>query len=1740
MLSVSTVKSAGGAGNYYTAEDNYYFLGEQSTGWYGTGAESLGLEGPVDKAMFTAVLEGQLPDGTDMSRMENDVNKHRPGYDLTFSAPKSVSVLALVTGDNFLVEAHNRAVEKALDEVEKLATTRTMQDGVSVMEQTGNLLIARFLHDTSRNLDPQLHTHAVVANVTLAEGGWKTLSSDTKNKQGFTDQVWAQQVSIGMLYRGFLRSDLEAAGYPIVTTGERGEWDIEGVPVKEFSSRRQEILEAVGADASAKSKSMAALDTRLAKDFSEIESVREHWKATLHTTGFDETAFREAVADNRVRLQPEKGEALHVPEKVPGGASQDRPSVPSKESDGMAASGSARPELDAAVTDAIARLSAKNVRFTYDSVLTGVLTHIPVEKGVFAQAREAIDHAISRGAILAVDKNQTLFTSAAHIRDEQRLAQVAAGLADRTGGLQAPSGERGVMAQLADANRAVTLVDVRGGQAYLQQFSASVSQLAEKNDRPLVVVAADGGSLKRQAALFGDNSRVTLTTPAQMAETSLPEQALVLVSEAERFSTTVMHDVLKAAGMQGATTVVADTHARRTTGFATEVLKAAGVKSLTASAAGDAVAVTLVQKDTVDDRLTVAARYYAQEVAAGKAVMAQAGNAKAREQLTGKIREAMTEEGTLGRVLTEVTVREPIWLDAASRNDRSKYRAGMVLEHHTGPGQHDDFTITGVSETHNLLTLADAKGQTQGLKISDIDSHYRLYREKKLEVREGEQLRTSAEVHSKAGAGETLTVTGMKTGRWLFKDRLVMENGDGKRLQVNLNAPLYAGYGYTESFGASRRTHGSVIAVLSGKDVNDTTVNMLKRSGDSVTAFTPLDEQTIAKRLDENRPSVTVTQGVKSLSGQDDLADALRALEARKMSHPERAVRLAVEKVTGTGVTFDAIRVMADVIDTDKNIVPERASLELQRLQDKGEIIPLSAEQGAAGSFISRENFSNELTILRHVAEGKNAVVPLAPGGLSAEQGGSLTEGQRLAADLILTSSDRITAIQGYAGVGKTTQFKTVATALNALANPPVIAGLAPTHRAVSELTSAGIPAQTIASFLSENSQWQSSGESRDYSNTLFVIDESSMNGNAQMASLLTAITEGGGRAVLSGDRDQLKSLESGAPFSLALERSDADVAVMKEIVRQTPALKPAIEAIIAGNVRDAITVAAQVPPETVPRLTGAYVPDSSTVDVQSLQSVPEKTTGEAGAQPDLLVTQPPPVGIYALVAADFTGRTAEARNNTLIVTELNADRRQVNAEVHTRLKENGVLGDSVTVSQLVRVGNSNADLGRAAFWDKNTGNTVRMGEQYFKVGETDRDSGVIRLQGLDGTDDRWFTPQELRKESVAVFESKSVEISTGEKIRLTATDRERGVRASDMATVTGVTRDGQITLDTGDRSLTLNPRTSLADQHLDYGYAVTTYSAQGASVPYVIALTGTEGGRKMMAALDSTYVALSRAKEHAQVYADDMDKWMSQVERNSGKRQTVHDVMMRTEDLRAGREVQLWEGSLPVAETRLAQRTDSELTADARFLSGKAPEVMWPVINEHGRQRGNWHVPVSPATGALSLENAHYEGASDGTRIVLQKGEGRSAVLEAATPDEALALMAENPQSPVVLRNDPPAAQDDTNPAGDELGRSEAELQQAADAALKTQEPELQPESTGESDAELTAEEALLKEAAQELEQDAELAQANDYDHSPEHEQKQEEKHTTERLNDEVNIMRHDRPEPEADRLPNRQKTLE
>ena len=196
----------------------------EASGWAGRGAEELGLKGPVDPETFRAVLEGKVPDGsgTELGRRGKDGEiLHRPGRDLTFSAPKSVSLAALVGGDRRIVEVHDRAVAATLAWVEKNAAETRMKDpdtGRMVRAGGQKIVAATFRHDSSRNLDPQLHTHSVIANMVQGQDGkWRSMANEG---------LYARQKLIGMLYRNELAAGLARLGYDIEKTHADGRFEI--------------------------------------------------------------------------------------------------------------------------------------------------------------------------------------------------------------------------------------------------------------------------------------------------------------------------------------------------------------------------------------------------------------------------------------------------------------------------------------------------------------------------------------------------------------------------------------------------------------------------------------------------------------------------------------------------------------------------------------------------------------------------------------------------------------------------------------------------------------------------------------------------------------------------------------------------------------------------------------------------------------------------------------------------------------------------------------------------------------------------------------------------------------------------------------------------------------------------------------------------------------------------------------------------------------------------------------------------------------------------------------------------------------------------------------------------------------------------------------------------------------------------------------------------------------------------
>lgn len=279
---------------------------------------------------------------------------------------------------------------------------------------------------------------------------------------------------------------------------------------------------------------------------------------------------------------------------------------------------------------------------------------------------------------------------------------------------------------------------------------------------------------------------------------------------------------------------------------------------------------------------------------------------------------------------------------------------------------------------------------------------------------------------------------------------------------------------------------------------------------------------------DVNYTMITDVQTqIQARAGETSPDAAIRRQKAGLHTPAQQAIHLAIPVVESNRLAFSQADLLAESLTfAEKGTGIADLSREIQAQIKRGDLLHVDVAKGSGTDLlVSRASYDAEKSILHHILEGREAVTPLmerVPGELME----TLTSGQRAATRMILETTDRFTVVQGYAGVGKTTQFRAVMSAVNLLpeGERPRVVGLGPTHRAVGEMRSAGVEAQTLASFLYDTQLQQRSGEAPDFSNTLFLLDESSMVGNTDMARAYALIAAGGGRAVASGDTDQLQS----------------------------------------------------------------------------------------------------------------------------------------------------------------------------------------------------------------------------------------------------------------------------------------------------------------------------------------------------------------------------------------------------------------------------------------------------------------------------------------------------------------------------------------------------------------------------------------------------------------------------------------
>jgi hypothetical protein len=505
-----------------------------------------------------------------------------------------------------------------------------------------------------------------------------------------------------------------------------------------------------------------------------------------------------------------------------------------------------------------------------------------------------------------------------------------------------------------------------------------------------------------------------------------------------------------------------------------------------------------------------------------------------------------------------------------------------------------------------------------------------------------------------------------------------------------------------------------------------------------------------------------------------------------------------------------------------------RANLDARLASGEFQIVERS--QGIPGrQLTTAKTIESEHEILRRMREGQNHVEPVLSRSQAiavADHHQHLNRTQRSAVEDVLSSSDHIQGIQGFAGSGKTTTLAAIRGAAEGQGYQ--VEGFAPTSRAARQLNEAGIEAGTLQGFLVRTANPDLREQKHFY-----LVDESSLASTTQIREFLARLRPND-RVLLIGDIRQHQGVEAGRPFE-QLQEAGMRTARLDEIVRQKdPALKSAVELLATGQVSAALDA------------------------LQQQGSVKEIPNAEERVRS---------------IAKSYV----ESPENTLIVSPDNASRRELNVAVRQELKANGRLApEDHTFRVLVqRQDMTGAERSWASQYEINDVVRYTRGSKTIGIEAAAYASVVVinpaaNLLTVEKATGELATYDPRRLTGVSVYQEIERELSVGDRIQFTAPDKSLGVANRDLAAIEAIHPDGRLSIRLdNNRQIEFSPN---EHRHLDHGYAVTSHSSQGLTAERVLVHADTSVHPDLLNSRFA-YVSISRASHEATLFTDDLAK---------------------------------------------------------------------------------------------------------------------------------------------------------------------------------------------------------------------------------------------------------------------------
>lgn len=775
MFTVVAQKNLTDAKRYFEehlTRNDYYAAQEIHPGqWIGLGAERLGLAAgqEVGCEPFEALCENQHPQtGERQTLRQNEKDNRRVFYDFTCSAPKSVSILAVMLDDKRLVTAHEEAVEIAFRELESFAATRVRKQGRQTDRTTGNLVAARFTHTTSRALDPQLHTHCTVFNATFddAEQTWKALQAG----------AMYDAIRYGTeVYRNALAGRIHALGYRTVPA-DHG-FQIEGVS--------EAVLQRFSKRSAQKNEVIREMEQKLGRELTNDEIAH----AVHHSRDkkLKDISAAEVRARHLAELSPDELASLAGLRESANGLRAKSRSVDESQ----------------AVTHAVAHVFERKSVAAEHELLEAALAHghgqveLPKLKEVLRQSSElvATDKGYSTREILMTELTLIAAvtdgkSAVAPLRydyrpadwlstDQQAAIRHVLQSTDRITGIRGLAGT-GKTTALRELNAAC---DRAGYSLRFCAPTAAATDVLQKEGFHSVTLETflreDGRQLSPKSVVVLDEAgAVSVDDMARLLRLGV---RVIFSGDTGQHGSVKRGDALR----------IIEEHSPYTFGQLTQIRRQhrADYRRVVELAAKKQTAAAFAELERLGD-ITELERDKLHAVAAATYVSATEGRKSALlvaptwaeiEAVTSQVRAELKTRGRLGTGEQEFRVFDSLSWTEAQKRDGRQYRAGQVLRFHkTVGGFARDESVEVVGVTDNSLCVRREDGSEilfplkHGSRLSRGSAPFDVGESKSLNVAPGDKLLLQANRSRQFSNGELVEVKSVRAGSIVLTDDRVI------------------------------------------------------------------------------------------------------------------------------------------------------------------------------------------------------------------------------------------------------------------------------------------------------------------------------------------------------------------------------------------------------------------------------------------------------------------------------------------------------------------------------------------------------------------------------------------------------------------------------------------------------------------------------------------------------------------------------------------------------------------------------------------------------------------------------------------------------------------------------------------------------------------------------------------------------------------------------------------------------